>query len=326
MTQVRVPRYKSASIARITGQPPRPLTEALAFTAVPEARVGFHNDGVLAGRSHGGTWPEAPLFGAPGNPEFDVMTRESAWVPVDGELFWSDLGWKEWLGSDGKGQTPDALDVARYLCLHHFTTLSLAHSYSEREGPLYIIDRWRVTPVDRESLQNAKLPVSDGWFEDALGNPVSRTLFEYLRDHLGYRLALRKARLPQSIVRNVPLTVELELVNRSFAAPVNPRQALLTLIAPDERTVLEFPIEADTRRWQPDQPGDTNCSTLTHRLIFTARLPAEIHPGTYLLGLWLPEPAPALRLDPRYKPDEGYPYRIRRAAPPTLHCPRITGV
>jgi hypothetical protein len=300
MTQVRVPRYKSAAIARITGQPPRPLTEALAFAAIPEARVGFHNDGVLAGRAHGGTWPEGPQFGVPGNPEFDVLTRESAWVPVDGELFWSDLGWKEWLGRDGQGRTPEALDVARYLRLHHFTTLSLAHSYSEREGPLYAIDRWRVTPVEREALRNAKLSVSDGWFEDAFGNPVSRTLFEYLRDHLGYRLELQRARFPQSAAPNSPLTIELELVNCGFATLVNPRQALLTLIAPDEQTVLEFPIVAEPRRWQPYQPGDTNFTMLTHRLTLAPRLPADLAPGTYLLGLWLPDPAPALRLDPRY--------------------------
>jgi hypothetical protein len=29
-------------------------------------------------------------------------------------------------------------------------------------------------------------------------------------------------------------------------------------------------------------------------------LPAELAPGFYLLGLWLPDAAPALRLDPRY--------------------------
>lgn len=68
------------------------------------ARIGFHNDGFLAGPSDGGTWPEPPHFGGPGNPEFYSMTRESAFVPVDGALFWSDQGF------DGKAARGKGVD------------------------------------------------------------------------------------------------------------------------------------------------------------------------------------------------------------------------
>jgi hypothetical protein len=288
MTQVRVPKYKRwvLSDPRLGGF--AEVTAQTAHTALPAARIGFHNDGFLAGPSHGGTWPEPPHFGSPGNPEFDLMTRESPYVAVDGELFWSDLG-----------GVIDGLQAALGLRLHHYTSFSLAHSFSEREGKPYSIDAWMQTPLTIEQVREAKLPLSDGYFEDGAGHPVPRTQFEYLRDHLGYRLELQRAAFPRQIRAGGQFAVEVEVINRGFSTLHNPRPVLFVLIGGGR--VIELPVpEADPRRWQPYEPGDTDYRPLLHRIGGKFRCPPDLPPGPYRLGWWLPDAAPGLRLDPRY--------------------------
>ena len=166
MLQVRVPKYKRVALTHPTLAAFVEVGEQNAFTKVPAARIGFHNDGFLAGPSDGGTWPETPHFGQPGNPEFDYMTRESGFVPVDGELFWSDQGFD---GKAARGKGVDGLNAAVRMRLHHYSSFSLAHSYSEREGRPYSIDHWLSTAIAPEPLGQAAMPVGDGWFEDGFG-------------------------------------------------------------------------------------------------------------------------------------------------------------
>lgn len=60
------------------------------------------------------------------------MTVESPFVAIDGELFWSDQAGKV-----------DGFVAAVRLRLHHYSSFSLAHSYSEREGGKpFSIDDW----------------------------------------------------------------------------------------------------------------------------------------------------------------------------------------
>lgn len=289
--QVRTVPYKTRLLPLITGQAYRPLENAQAQGDLAETRIGFHNDGVLAGPSHGGSFGK----GVAGDPSFDRMTRESAWVPVDGELFWSDQGWN---GTETRGNVPRGGDVASYLRLHHFTTLSMAHSYSEHEGNNHAMDRWRSEAVTKGDLDAAKLPVSDGWFEDAFGQPVARVWYDYIRDHLGYRIEARQARWPAQVTAGAPWSFDLTLVNRGFAAPVNPRSAVLLLI-PRSGAPVELPLTGDPRTWQPHAPGDPAFKTLHHTIAFKGAFPS-LPPGDYSVALWLPDAAPSLRPDPRY--------------------------
>ena len=81
--------------------------------------------------NHGGTWPEKPYFGGKANPEFARATRESAWTPTEGELFWSDQAWDK-VEKTGKGV--DGFNAINYLRLQHYVSFSLAHSYSAFQG------------------------------------------------------------------------------------------------------------------------------------------------------------------------------------------------
>lgn len=297
MLQVRVPKYKRLALQQPALAAFVEIGPQNAFSKLPAARIGFHNDGFLAGPSDGGTWPEPPHFGQPGNPEFDYMTRESPYVPVDGELFWSDQGFD---GKAARGEGVDGLNAAVRMRLHHYSSFSLAHSYSEREGKPYSIDHWLSAAAAAESMRQAALPVGDGWFEDGFGQPAMRTQFEYIQDHLGYRLELRSARIPEKVKAGAPFQVEIELINRGFSTLHNPRLVCLALM---DRTgkVTELPVPgADPRQWQPFRPGDGEFKPIVHHITWRGTLPSGCPPGWQQIGLWLPDAAESLRRDPRY--------------------------
>jgi len=217
------------------------------------------------------------------------MTEESAYVPVDGELFWADQG----------GQI-DGLRAAVRLRLHHYVSFSLAHSYSEREGKPYSIDTWMKTPMTLAEVQRAKLPVSDGYFEDDKGQEVVRTQFEYIRDHLGYRIELQRARFPRTARAGSELTIQVELINRGFSAMHNPRPVFFTLINEQDK-VKAYPVkQCDPRRWQPYAPKDPDFQSMTYKISERILMDEEFTPGCYRLGLWMPDADMRLRKNPRY--------------------------
>ena len=289
MTQVRVPKYKRWVLSQPILGGHRIVDAHIAHTNAPAARIGFHNDGFLAGKTCGGTWPEAPHFSNPGNPEFDYMTTESPYVPVDGELFWSDQG----------GEV-DGLRAAIRMLLHHYTTFSIAHSFSEREGKSYSIDNWMKTPLTAGQVRKAKLPISNGYFTDETNNDVIRTQFEYIRDHLGYRLELQRAIFPESVKVGGLLEAEVELINRGFGVIQNPRPVYFVLIGDDDSVMAFQAVDAEPRTWQPYQLGDSDYKPLIHKFGIKLCLPCEIKPGWYQLGLWMPDAYDNLRMDARY--------------------------
>ena len=289
MTQVRVPKYKRWVLSEPAFNAFQEVNAASAFSGVPAARIGFHNDGFLAGKTCGGTWTEEPLFSNPGNPEFDYMTRECPYVPVDGELFWSDI--------DGR---VDGLQAAVRMRLHHYSSFSLAHSYSGKEGRYLGMDAWMDAPLSAEQARAAALPISSGYFEDQTGGAVPRTQFEYIRDHLGYRIELQGARFPARAVPGATMAVDIELVNRGFSTLLNPRPVYVVLAGLDGRIALRHKTAADPRSWQPYDPNDPACTPLTHLVHAEVPLPPDFAPGDYLLGVWLPDGDARLEHDARY--------------------------
>lgn len=292
---IRTPILKRQAISILAGRAYRGVNARNAFSLVPEARVGYANDGVLAGKTHGGTFPYPP-YGVPGGAMFDLMTRESAYVVVDGELFWGMP--KSW-GGGPVTDTADGLKVAEYLAMHHFTTFSLAHSYSEREGLPMFIDGWRKQEITPDDLRKRNLPFSEFWFKDIYKKTAKRTAYEYIRDHLGYRLELVSANVPQDLKKDESFRITLNIKNYGFSTLINPRPVYITLTDVNDN-VYCFKTKADPRKWQPYDPADKERKTLVHTITFEGPLPKELKPGTYGLGLWMPDAADNLRKDPRY--------------------------
>ncbi len=285
MTTIRRPILKRQVLGQLDLRKYRLLGAAEACTGTPKSRIGFANDGFGADPADGGTWPEEPLMANPGNPEFDMFTVESAYLPVDGEMFYRDCT-----------ATVDGIWAAARLKLHHYNSLGMYQSHAALEAPgeEFSMDKWK-----KQMLDPAKFPASDNFYLLRDGSAAPRSAFDYIRDHLGYRLELQKARFPGKMSEGEKLELTCLVINRGFAAPVYSRPVYAVLIDGDGR-MNAFPVNTDLRKFQPYRPGDSSFAPLTHQIQCSLLLPEYIVPGTYRLGLWMPDKSMQLRYTPEY--------------------------
>ena len=166
--QVRLPAYKNVI----------PLTD-------PRFRlIGYHIDSVFGEENMGNGGAD------PGTDSWKQITTESPWTPTDGELFWGRWTVRVgcWGNIENKGKIVDGFKVITQLSEHRFVTLSLHHNYREDDGLYgkYSMQYWQETEMTPAWLDEHRIFYAPGWFQDVNGNTVKRTVFDYVRDYLGY--------------------------------------------------------------------------------------------------------------------------------------------
>ena len=269
-TMMRRIAYKEAALKGLGAE--GEANETNGFAQVPTARIGFFNDGTLANWWDGGTFTEEP-YADGDNREYERVHREGLYTPVDGELFWTGQ-YSHPVFADGYR----AIDRFSY---QRYTTFSLVHGHSllDQSTKPWTIDGWKKTPVTAEALRFFGIDFDPAWFA---GVPY-RTAYEFIRDHLGYRIAVKAATLPDIVGQNG--TVRLTLHNYGFAPPVNPRFPVLVVVD-GVGACREISVDFDCRKLMPGKDVSFS-STVQPR--FGDRL-----------ALWLPDAAPSLRYDSRY--------------------------
>lgn len=228
---------------------------------------------------------------------FEQMVRESASTIVDGALpggVWS-------LGKGGF--LIDGYKVALRLRLLHFTSFSVIHNNNNNkedgDEKKYSMDYWKNVPVGPEQLRADKMPFSEAYFTAASGNIVQRPVFDYICDHLGYRIELQQLMLPVKRSDNSPIHLKLELINRGFSAVKHPCTVAFVLIDPTGN-VFELPTDANPESWQPFASGDISYKPVIHLIQYQGKLPLHLMPGRYKLGLWMADANAGIHYDYRY--------------------------
>jgi len=132
--------------------------------------------------------------------------------------------------------------------------------------------------------------INNDYKPEVLNGWTSGGCMETIRRNLGYRLMLKETFLPFAIKVGETMRLNIHLSNEGFAAMYNPRPVYVVLLG--EGTRYTVPItDVDPRRWAPGQEQTINVSL---------NLPANVPPGTYQLGLWLPDASSLLRNSPAY--------------------------
>ena len=88
-------------------------------------------------------------------------------------------------------------------------------------------------------------------------------MFDYIRDHLGYRIELQSLQLPSKFVSGKENVLKLSLKNRGFATVFGEHPVYFVLID-DAGEVTEFPTDANPKNWQPFEPKDSAYTSLMH--------------------------------------------------------------
>lgn len=267
--QIRIPEYKNL---------------------IPKAdpifsRLGYHNDslfGTVTGSQAGLGTGNVDV----GKPDWDQVTREAAYIPIDGELFWG-----KWsINQDGNsdGFLLDGFKVIEQLSQHRFTSLSINHNYHE-DGfeHKYSMQYWQETAITEQWLKNNGIFYAPGWFKDSAGQAVSRTVFDFIRDYLGYRLVGTDWKASGKLEKKGSVKAELSLNNYGFSAPYNLESGFAIL---DENNNPVKTVKAGTPTdWHSRNPINYNDGKLlTHKV--TANCPLPDKAGRYKLAFYLKNP------------------------------------
>jgi uncharacterized protein (DUF736 family) len=180
--------------------------------------------------------------------------------------------------------------MLRYLKDHHYSAMDITQNFRDN------ITHWKTLQVYPELLKKYNVFFDNAYFKDENGATVTRSFYQFTRDHLGYRLNLH----PSSTVAaaNGALTYDLKLTNTGFATVLNPRPVYLVLIDGEGQVVKEEQLcSVNPRAWQPWEKGDS-ATLLTHSI--AGSMPIALPDGLYKVGLWLPDSFASVRYNPAY--------------------------
>jgi len=214
MLQLRYPQAKQ----RYLLGPTAPLntsvmTREQAFNENDIARLGFHNDCLLASEDDLGTFADYGNDQSPVSSNNSLLLKRYAqddgrYTLVGGETCSDDYSPQNNCGSEGGSAVETMRD-------YHYTFLNSDYNNS----------------------------VNNDWMDgDCL---------EEIKKQLGYRLVLNKAVIPNSSSQGQAMPIELEVTNTGFAAPLNPRE--LWLIFRNEQTQLETKYRLRGEHTNPQQ-------------------------------------------------------------------------
>jgi hypothetical protein len=266
------------------------------------ARLGYYNAGFLSNPHDGGTWSGLPEDQVPDarDPYFAYMTQESAYVPIDGEAYW---------GTPNPAKNRSLVTghaAALRFFQHHYTTFSHHNSFwpldqentSSAPGGSQnkSLNTWMQTPLNVSFIDAHKMPMSASYRAAVVKAGSGATVYEYIRDHLGYRFEFVGT---PSVALSAPrtLTVRATLANYGFATLANPRAVVITLQKEGSPAVVASANVSgtpDARSWQPHAHADPLKQTLNYTLDTVVALPSAasdaLPAGTYAVGIGMPDP------------------------------------
>ncbi len=240
-------------------------------------RIGFADDAC-----HGLQWPGLDIgqgMCPPGSEWWEMVKRESPYTISDSELFTT-----RWIRLSGTW--PDGYSCMQSLSQKHICTLSVEHGYYDvhrfgGELEQSCLAGWMAEEVTSDCLRELGLNTSPSWFTNAAGETVRRNAFEYVRDHVGYRLSVQD----MTVTPNASaINVSMNLKNYGYAAAFN-QSSGFALLDEAGNVVADVPA-GDPEVWYGTRPEPyEDRELLTHNVVADLPLPSKA--GTYSLAFYV---------------------------------------
>ena len=212
------------------------------------------------------------------NDWWNYVNNTAAYTPQSGEMFHNLQNSDVFIS--GK-------EAILQLAHHRYTTLSHWNSYIEagftysngkRTAADTVMQRWiNDEQITQEWLKENNIVYDPAWFYDDEGNEVFRNPFEFVRDHLGYKL------VAQNLERQGP-RVKLTLKNYGFAAAFTLESGFAIL---DENYNLVTSVKAgNPDTWYSHDPENYLSDVVLEHSIET-EISAPDDGKTYYLAFYL---------------------------------------
>ena len=235
--------------------------------------ISHNNDAVFGEQKRG--WESAGY--EVGTPEWEQVTKEGAYTPQGGEMFVN-------TAMIDTGRIPVGFEVILECYNHRHTSLSFWHGYLEAYNSDNVMNRWKSEPLTATKLDNKGIIYDPNWFLDDKGNTVNGNPFDFLRDHLGYRIVAEQASVNWSGNSSDKIAVSMTFKNYGFAAAFNMISGFAILDS--ENNVVSEIAAGEPKTWynrDPDEPSSPH--VLTHTV--SAELDGIKKKGTYKVAFYL---------------------------------------
>ena len=184
----------------------------------------------------------------------------------------------------------DPDDVLKVLKDHHYSAMDITQNFKDN------ITHWKTVNVFPAKLKRNNIFFDESYFLDEDGETiVPRTLYQFIRDHLGYRLNVMKD--PVLRKEGNELIYDIKITNTGFATVLNPKPVYLILIGENNQIAKEIELTSiNPRSWQPWAKGKPT-DLLTHSIAGQATIDLS---GTYKIGIWIPDSQESIKSEPAY--------------------------
>ncbi|MBP5321779.1 MAG: DUF4832 domain-containing protein [Kiritimatiellae bacterium] len=242
-------------------------------------RMGMYNDGYL------GTWWDYGTWAGDFTRERGCRLLAACKAPYGGEMAYID---RKWLEKNRKLFDPEQWNLVK-----EWYTTHLSYLRNITEGGHTLAEFLKKDLTFRNATYR---------FEGMpdLAEYEGESMSKFLMDHMGYRYVIRDARLPDTLQKGAPLTLQLTVENTGFAALL--LDSVTELLLMREGSPCRV-LPAAGCDWRELNGGDKQTVRLT------AKVPETLEAGPYTLAL-------RVRVPCKDEGGEGTPRRAIRFANP----------
>lgn len=173
--------------------------------------VGIHDDYIIGDVTH--VWSFIPKT-FKNTYKYNKTMSHAQKTVNDGEMPWGVAK----LNDSENGVALNRLDgkaILNQLQTYSLTSFSLEHNYREADnGETFSMEEWKHQYLSLEEAKAAGIIVNPNLFVDSNGNETKMSIYNIIRYHLGYQLALTDYKQTDN-------SVSFSVINYGFAAPLN---------------------------------------------------------------------------------------------------------
>ena len=206
---------------------------------------------------------------------WEYICKNGAYFPVTGEMYTSEALNRYNAMVTGKQAI---LELAH----HWHVTLSFWHGkYDCSSQYKNVMKTWEEQRITTEWLQSEGIIYDPNWFVDDSGNPVNRTCYEFIRDHLGYKFVAENIKLNAA---DGKINVDMAFKNYGFSAAFNLASGFAIL--DDKFNVVSEVKAGDPTKWYSHDPENWRSTEVLNHSV-SAELTAPTESGVYYVSFFL---------------------------------------